>query len=612
MAVIWGERTIKPAKEILICKSDHSMMTDRYGQETETEYSRSESTILNYAIGNRTSYYEFSGAVYVLNKRVMNYCTCIKFNPNDFFVSSPAGANVEGSATITVRLTKAAPMNIKVGVLTSELPSGDAQAYSAINSISTAHVIQTGNLSITWTLTTTERQNIKQYGIAVAQVAPKSLSSVTEDGESLTYAGADTTTVNWKYRNTANPGSVTVIAPSNHSVIVGNAPKTFYYQYKNEYGEPAAYLSVRFTNLENGNITQICRKQEIDIDHLEIGTFSIESDTLDVGTYRLDVSANPADCIDYFPDSSVIWEGYTVAPATANEYTVKLNPSTSAITCDGKPVPTISWTSSGQAAYQVRFGDYDSGARSGNQTSFTVPRIFADGSYPAQVRTATNAGEWSGWTDVEYVAITNSAPSGTVTAAAEKFGENVRISWTSTVSSPTNYAVFRDGALIGVTTGTEFVDRFANAGSYMVYAVKNGYYRASTAVNFRAALRYDVISADGGLTYTRLKFTPDLKSQPESHQTEVSFAWFAGRRKPIAMTANQKTRVKQFSYIYHKRVDAEFLIDLEGQEVLLKNTRGAVIYGILSGLTITDERCPVVSFSVQEIEREDEIVEYHV
>lgn len=607
MAVIWGGRTIRPEKVILLTKHESYSTYDG----SETEYERDERTYSDFPVGYFTGY--LANVSGFLHKSVFNYCICQKFRAGDFFVTSPAGANVEGNSAITVKLTKNAEMAVKVAVMTSDLPAGEAQAYSAINAISAAHVIQTGSREITWTLTAAERQNIKQYGIAIAQVTPKTLSSVSaEEDKANARAGVDTTTVDWKYRNTANPGSVTVIAPSNHSVIVGNAPKTFYYQYKNEYGEPAAYLSVRFTNLENGNITQICRKQEIDIDHLGIGTFSIESDTLDVGTYRLDVSANPADCIDYFPDSSVIWEGYTVAPATANEYTVKLNPSTSAITCDGRPVPTISWTSSGQAAYQVRFGDYDSGARSGNQTSFTVPRIFADGSYPAQVRTATNAGEWSGWTDVEYVAISNSAPSGTVTAAAERFGENVRISWTSTVSSPTNYAVFRDGALIGVTAGTEFVDRFANAGSYVVYAVKNGYYRASGAVGFRAALRYDVISADGGLTYTRLKFTPDLKSQPESHQTEVSFAWFAGRRKPISMTANQKTRVKQFSYIYHKRADAEFLIDLEGREVLLKNTRGAVIYGILSGLTISDERCPVVSFSVQEIEREDEIVEYHV
>ena len=608
MAVIWGGIKIKPEKEMSIYKRD-IYQNDR---GSETQYSKSESTNSNYAVGYKTSVFEYSGAVYIINRQVANYCACIKFNSNEFYVSAPEGANADGGSSITVGLTRTAPVDIKIGVLTSALPSAVAQAYSVINAIPSTHVVQAGSKSVTWTLTATERQNIRQYGIAIAQVSPKSLSSATSDSEVLTYAGADTITVDWKYRNTATPGSATVLTPSNHSVIVSNAATTIMYQYTNLYGEPAAYLSAKFTNLATGGITQICRKTSVNIDHLGIGSISMADGTLDVGTYRLDISALPADCIDYYPDSDVIWDGYSVAPAVANEYTVKLNPSTSAISCDGKPVPTISWTSTGQAAYQVRFGDYDSGARSGNQTSFTVPRIFADGSYPAQVRTATNAGEWSGWTDVEYVAISNSAPSGTVTAAAEKFGENVRISWTGTVSSPTNYAVFRDGTLIGVTTGTEFVDRFANAGSYVVYAVKDGYYRASGAVSFRAALRYDVISADGGLTYTRLKFTPDLKSQPESHQTEISFAWFAGRRKPIAMTANQKTRVKQFSYIYHKRADAEFLIDLEGQEILLKNTRGAVIYGILGGLTISDERCPVVSFSVQEIEREGEIVEYHV
>jgi hypothetical protein len=70
-------------------------------------------------------------------------------------------------------------------------------------------------------------------------------------------------------------------------------------------------------------------------------------------------------------------------------------------------------------------------------TSFTVPQIFRDGAYPVRVRTASSAGDWTDWTETEYVAVENVEPSGEfdVTAAQEgtvpvlSWGGGVRLEW---------------------------------------------------------------------------------------------------------------------------------------------------------------------------------------
>lgn len=528
----------------------------------------------------------------------------LRFDESQLNVLEPVAAQT-GTAAVTIKIESTANVVFKVAVMSQSEPDGDQAGYNALMAISSAYTIPAGSEAVTLNLTNAELGQMKQYGIGIIPTTEASPAAYSAQYTTTVVPSRQTAVCTLS--NLASPGVITPVNPASHGYIVAGASTVITYRYDQESGANMAYLGIRYTNLGTGETAQLTRKSSVSIASGGTGTYTIPANTLTEGTYRFEFSGMPSAATSYYADSSDIW-----LTGSEAEYIVRVNPSTSAITCDGKPVPTVSWTSTSQAAYQVRFGDYDSSVRAGSQTSFTVPRLFADGNYPAQVRTATATGEWSAWTDVEYVAISNSAPSGTVTTSAENFGSNVRIKWASTVTSPTNYAVFRDGTLIGVTAGTEFVDRYASVGTYKVCAVKNGNYRASNDVAFQSSLQYDVISGDGGLTYTSLKYTRDMKSQSESHKTEVSFAWFAGRRKPIAVTANKKTLVKQFSYIFRRRADAEFLTELEGQEVILKNTRGAVIYGILSGLTLSDERCPVASFSVQEIEWEGENVEYHV
>ena len=411
------------------------------------------------------------------------------------------------------------------------------------------------------------------------------------------------------YENKYAPGSVIVLSPIAHSVLLTNSDNIVTFTYNHAFGQPMKNLGVKLTNLTTGDIDQLYKRYSVDFADGANGSFTIPSGSLSDGTYKIDISAMPDGGLKYFDADDPVW-----TTGTSVEYIVKTRADVSGdITCDGKPVPTITWSSSGQSVYQVRFGDYDSGAKIGTASSYTVPMVFTDGNYAAQVRTANSFGEWGSWTDIDYVSVTNIPISGNILLSVEKFGNNILLSWLTTVSDPDNYAVFRDGKMIAVVYDTSYMDIYGNGDvEYQVLAMKNKYYAASNVVMFSAILPWDVISYDGGVTYQLLKYTPATKTQNENINTEVTYAYYAGRAKPISVSSNQKTRIKNFTYIFKNRSNATEIIAKEGTPALIKTTRGAIIYGIVHEMNLTDSKYPIVSFSIREIDREGERVEYPV
>ena len=105
------------------------------------------------------------------------------------------------------------------------------------------------------------------------------------------------------------------------------------------------------------------------------------------GAYSYSVPANtiPEGVIKWrvrgYVPSSMSGE-YTINDYAVATFTCRVQAETSTATCDGKPQPTISWTSTSQVAYQVRFADYDSGAVYSAEKTHKVPHIYADGLYP--------------------------------------------------------------------------------------------------------------------------------------------------------------------------------------------------------------------------------------
>lgn len=456
-------------------------------------------------------------------------------------------------------------------------------------------------------LTNEEIEQINEYGIIFRPIR----RAEEEPGtyiEKATKIAKENIKLSYEHQNMAKTGVVSDITPGQYSVVIAENPITMEWTYTQKYSAPQEYVGIRAINEGTGEIKTICKKQTIRTESGERAAFSIPPETLEAGVYKMEVSAMPSAASEYYTDDDPVW--YTGANVT---YVAKNVPGTSSVTCDGMPVPTVQWVGTAQAAFQVRFGEYDSGAMAGEETSFRVPKIFVDGTYPVSVRTATEAGEWSEWTEETYVEIKNTPVQGAIDLHAENLSGNVRLEWSGDVDVD-NYAVYRNSELIGVTSGNTFADRYANGkNSYHIKGVKAGNYVKSNTVVYEVKFAYDVISADEGYTYLPLPYTnTPQKSQAEDNVKAVVYAHYSGREKPIAVTSEQKTRVREFVYGFKGKDDVEAIKKLVGETVMWKGKKGGMIYGILNDIRVYDERFPAAEFRITEIHRDGEMVEYAV
>ena len=518
--------------------------------------------------------------------------------------TEPAAAD-QSVGTLALKLNHSIDGALAIGVLTGPL-SGNAQTrYGEIGLNSgILGTLAAGSTSVTVNLTTAQLRNAAAYGVRVFPA-----SEFGDHTSNTTILGGDLgTALIYTPVNPASRGRVTDLTPGNYSSIVASEDVTIGYTYHQDYGGYAqAWLGVLAVNQDTGRNVLIARKKAVSVPDGGRGSFTIPAGTLTAGRWTISISAAPAASADYYADTDDFW-------VTGQDfvYTVRENPSASGVICDGRPIPLVEWDSVSQAAYQVRFGDCDSGARAGTGASFVVPRIFRDGAYPVTVRTASSAGTWSAWTETEYVTVQNAEPSGAFTAQAEQEGVNMRISWTA-FSGAAHYAVFRDGAMIAVldSSAEQYVDRIGAGGIYEVLAVTaDRYYKSSGSVTGRLRLAADLISADGGYTWIAGRLTPERKSQPEDVREDISFVYYAGREKPTAFRTGQKNRTKSFVYVFKNRTPARTLRSLVGSEVIVKTTRGEHIRGVIPEMNWGDARFVTPSFQIREIWGEEDGLEY--
>lgn len=309
----------------------------------------------------------------------------------------------------------------------------------------------------------------------------------------------------------------------------------------------------------------------------------------------------------------------TIGAGAKSRFTARYNPTAAAVTCDNLPQPTVSWTSSEQKSYQVRFGDYDSGAVYSSAKSHTVPRFFADGNYPVQVRTQVASGEWSDWSEVIYVAITNTPPDDAITLTAERDGDAVKLVWYCMYNATyVQYIVYRNGVPIHRTDGGKnmagFVDNLAvGESAYFVRGItsaKNYYQSATKTVDATPAtdLLYDV---DAG-TYIRLRYTVSSPTTVTySRQIGVSYQYFAGRTEPVAIVNGRIERSTTQTYGSRTRELADKIDAMTGRTVLFRDTRGGGIYGVIEQVQTVHGRIHSVTFTVREVWH-NERVEYTV
>lgn len=352
--------------------------------------------------------------------------------------------------------------------------------------------------------------------------------------------------------------------------------------------------------------------------------WSILTDEIAANTYTYTIPAGTmgAGTFDWRIVAKYVDNTYTqpiIEPDETSRFVYRSNPTTSSVTCDGKPQPTVSWTSSEQKTYQVRFGGYDSGAVYSAAKSHTVPRFFADGNYPVQVRTQVASGEWSDWSEVIYVAITNTPPDDAITLIAERDGDAVKLVWYCMYNATyIQYIVYRNGVPIHKTDGGKnmagYVDNLAvGESTYFVRgitATKNYYQSETKTVDATPVtdLLYDV---DAG-KYIRLRYTVSSPTTVTySRQVGVSYQYFAGRAEPVAIVNGRIERSTTQTYGSRTRELADKIDAMTGRTVLFRDTRGGGIYGVIEQVQTVHGRIHSVTFTVREVYH-NERIEYTV
>lgn len=265
--------------------------------------------------------------------------------------------------------------------------------------------------------------------------------------------------------------------------------------------------------------------------------------------------------------------------------TSRVQASTSSVSADGKPRPTISWTASSQVAYQVKFADYDSGAIYSDNTSHTVPYFYADGIYPVQVRTQAANGVWSNWTDIEYVNVKNTVITGRVILSVQNTRHTVNARW-SIGGIFEKYILYRNDIPVYIGTQTEYTDIAAHGlCTYYVRAISGVDYVQSETVSVNSIPSTDCLYNMIAGIWIPLKYSYRPQIRSYSEKVNAIYKYYSGRTLPVAYTDQSKERILSASFVFKTRAEADMLKNALGQLVIFKDTRGGRIIGFLDNIT---------------------------
>lgn len=450
-------------------------------------------------------------------------------------------ANVQ--VTISLRLIPTAT-NICLLPVGFEYDGYSSATYTTIKALSPYITKTADNTPIDWSTA----QTIMSRGLGLWY-----------NGEYVAIGSQITITV--KYDDLKAPAIISSVSP-NKKTIIGNNDNTFSWEYTQEADEAQTHYDLQISNNNGVSWITIANKEETsDTERV------IAGGTLASGNYLWRVR--------------VYTRSGTVASNWAQgQFTVNNNAETSGVDCDGAPMPTITWTAVEQAAYQVKFGDYDSGTVYSADGAHTIPRYFADGVYGIQVRTQTSSGVWSEWTTPLYVEIVNE-PGATIelTAFAHEYG--VGLTWDGEYD---NYYVLRDGVPIATVEDNAYYDALAyREHTYAVVApMSGGYYTKSNEVSQSPALRHDIIADINTLEWIPLKYALGSRVMRNyTDSTTVTYREFAGREYPVGFVSEHKAGGLSVRYAFKTAAEADAVRALVGKTIVYKDRRGGRIVGIL-------------------------------
>lgn len=325
----------------------------------------------------------------------------------------------------------------------------------------------------------------------------------------------------------------------------------------------------------------------------------------------------PADTI---PAGTVLWRVRTYnADGAAGTWSdsativVQAAPAAPLITsATATPRPEIAWQSSGQQAYQVTAGGYNSGTVFGTAKTHKIPTFLPDGSASIRVRIQNEFGLWSKWATVDVIVA--NAGSGTVALSAiVDVNTDVRLTWQATGEGIWHY-IYRDGALIGRTVETAFTDHLAiGLCSYTVRAVAGDDYILSAPVTVDVACDTAVIADIDTFDWRELPHLRDAEPVVKASATrQVTYQHYSGRRFPLAEIAEYEDETYSFEYSFLDRAEAMAVRGLLGKIVAVKTAHDECYVGVLEAMPYsTDWAATDVAFTVRAVDYKD-VIEYEI
>lgn len=225
--------------------------------------------------------------------------------------------------------------------------------------------------------------------------------------------------------------------------------------------------------------------------------------------------------------------------------------------------PVVSWQSLGQVAYQIQFGDLDTGEVAGTVKSYKLPNYIPNGTYTVRMRIKNASLAWSAWTEQTLILAVTGPTAPTLTASATTGAAMVSFSATGAE----RLYLLRDGVPIADVTGlTAYADYAAlGAASYALRSVDaSDNYADSAAAGVTVTVpnatlaAVDALSAQIALMLTRGEPTRLTGSISQN----VTYRHYAGRTAPVAVYSGQESESYQIAVAFLQTTDRDNLIAL--------------------------------------------------
>lgn len=313
-----------------------------------------------------------------------------------------------------------------------------------------------------------------------------------------------------------------------------------------------------------------------------------------------------------FPAGTIYWRVRTYnSDNAAGEWSVPITfvsvaaPAAPVVAADSKPYTTITWQSSGQLAYNIAVDGVEYGPRFGADKFITLKERLENGLHRATVKVQGMYGLWSEAGAVDFQV--SNAP-GTEIKLKIKFDHAPRLSW-STEGAYSAFQIYRNGKLIGKTTGTRFVDNLAigNCSYQLIGIMADGNYTESNVVKGTICLPCTMICDLERGEWQKLELS--AKSYPERNFSEsqnYSSRHFCGAALPVLELSQHRNKSGSYEVAFKCRKDAEEFEKLMGKIVCIKSKAAdMIIGGLLDWQRLQGEFYAAYSFTVNAVYWED-------